>query len=77
VVYGIGVGVGSSWPYPYDGFVDNVKLAFNNQSTIYDNFELDPAVAPEPGTLALLATGLAGLGGGSILRRRRRKRQDA
>lgn len=73
VVYGIGVGVGSAWPYPYDGFVDNVQLEFNDQLVVNDNFELDPAVAPEPGTLLLLGTGLIGLGSGAAARRRRRK----
>lgn len=40
VVYGIGVGLGSSWPIKYTGFVDNVRLDFSGRSTIYDNFEL-------------------------------------
>lgn len=72
VVYGMGLGVGSSWPYPYHAFVDNVQLSFSGREVVNDNFELDPMVSPEPATLALLATGLAGLGGGAALRRRRR-----
>ena len=40
VVYGIGVGLGSSWPIKYTGFVDNVRLNFSDTTTIYDNFEL-------------------------------------
>ncbi len=73
VVYGIGVGVGSSWPYPYHAFIDNVQLSFGGREVVNDNFELDPTVAPEPGTLVLLATGLAGVGGGAMRRRRKRK----
>ncbi|MBV6520069.1 MAG: hypothetical protein MNPFHGCM_00174 [Gemmatimonadaceae bacterium] len=74
VVYGIGVGVGSSWPLPYHAFIDNVQLSFNGREVVNDNFEFDPLVAPEPATLALLATGLAGLGGGAAARRRRRSK---
>jgi hypothetical protein len=40
VIYGIGVGLGSSWPLKYTGFVDNVKLGFNNTLYVNDNFEL-------------------------------------
>jgi hypothetical protein len=40
---------------------------------IEDNFELgEPTVVPEPATLALLASGLLGMGVASLIRRRRR-----
>jgi hypothetical protein len=73
IVYGIGVGLGSNWPYPYQGFVDNVQLGFAGDQSlaVWDNFELAaPSTVPEPSTVLLLASGLAGLGGGALLRRR-------
>lgn len=77
VVYGIGIGVGSNWPYQYQAFADNVKLGFNNDPnlTVYDNFELGATVTPEPATLILLGSGLAGVGG-ALARRRRRTGRD-
>jgi hypothetical protein len=75
IVYGIGVGLGSNWPHPYQGFVDNVQLGFagNTDLTVWDNFELvDSSVTPEPATLMLVGSGLAGLGARALRRRRRR-----
>jgi hypothetical protein len=70
-VYGIAVGVGSNWPDAYRGFVDYVRLAFNNEDVVYANFELpDETVIPEPSTVILLGTGLAALGIGQLRRRR-------
>jgi len=59
-VYGLSVGVGSNWPYPYSGFADNIFLSFDNSNgiVISDNFEL-PAPVPEPSTLLLLISGMA------------------
>ena len=64
-VYGLSVGVGSNWPFPYSGFVDNIFLSFDNINgiVISDNFEL-PAPVPEPSTLLLLVSGMAVLTAG-------------
>ena len=75
-VWGLSIGVGSNWPLAYTGFVDNVTLGFGGADpAVSANFEL-PAqnVVPEPGTVTLLAGGLAGLA--ALARRRRRARAD-
>jgi hypothetical protein len=61
-VYAIGIGVGSNWPYEYQGYVDNVALGFSGQQTlaINDNFEMPTSTAPEPATVVLMASGLVG-----------------
>ncbi|MCC6930007.1 MAG: PEP-CTERM sorting domain-containing protein [Gemmatimonadaceae bacterium] len=73
VVYGIGVGLGSNWPHAYKAFADNVTLGFNNDPVlaVHDNFELQSSTTPEPATMLLLGSGLAGIGGAMARRRRK------
>ncbi len=76
MIYGVMIGLGSSWPGEYRGNLDNVQLGFAGQGgfTVEDNFELGvdvPTSVPEPATIALLATGLLGMGIISLVRRRR------
>jgi hypothetical protein len=74
-VFGLMVGVGSMWPGEYQGWVDNVQLAFEGQDgfTLEDNFDFaGPGTAvPEPATMALIATGLLGLAAAGAYKRRR------
>ncbi|HEV8356257.1 MAG TPA: PEP-CTERM sorting domain-containing protein [Gemmatimonadales bacterium] len=74
-IFGIMVGAGSAWPGPYHGFVDNVQLAFEHQNgfAVQDNFDFDASAVPEPASIALFATGLVGVAGAALVRRRRRR----
>lgn len=72
-VWGLSVGVGSNWPDRFQGFADNVQLGFADDEdlAVNANFELPSTPVPEPSTILLLATGLAGVGASSWWRRRR------
>jgi len=59
-VIGIGVGVGSQWPLPWAGAVDNVRMSFNDQQVVNANF--DVSNVPEPATGLLIGAGLVALG---------------
>jgi len=77
-IYGVALGVGSNWPDQYQGYVDWLQLTFNGgeetgEFAVWSNFELPETTVPEPGSMALLATGLVGLG---IAGLRKRKKQS-
>lgn len=62
-VMGIGVGLGSQWPYEYKGFVDNVKVSSNGVEMLNTNFDnLPTTTVPEPSTYAMMLIGLVGVG---------------
>ncbi len=76
MIYGVMIGLGSSWPGEYRGNFDNVQLGFAGQDgfTVEDTFELGvdlPTSVPEPATMALFATGLVGMGIMTLVRRKK------
>jgi hypothetical protein len=70
-VVGVAVGIGSRWPLPYTGFVDNVRMEFNSTQVLNTNFDFVPGTTvPEPSTWALMGAGLLAIG--AAARRRNR-----
>ena len=75
-IIGIAVGVGSQWPLPYHGFVDNVRMGFGPNQTLALNANFDfVSTVPEPSTYALMGAGLLALG--FVARRRNRMPMSA
>jgi hypothetical protein len=71
-IIGIAVGVGSQWPLPYEGFVDNVRMGFagDRDLALDANFDFIPGTTvPEPSTYALMAVGLLALAAASRKRK--------
>lgn len=75
-VVGVGVGLGSQWPYAYKGFVDNVIITSDGTQVLNTNFDhkgkdfnVPSTTVPEPSTYAMMLVGLAGIG--MITRRKR------
>jgi len=65
-ILGFSMGVGSGWANGFEGAVDDLSFKFAGQNAQTFNFE----AVPEPGTMAALFAGLAGV----VARRKRAKK---
>lgn len=72
-VIGIAVGVGSQWPLPWEGAVDNVRMGFDGQNELAVNTNFDfVRQVPEPSAWLLVVTGAVAM---AVVARRRRSSQ--
>ena len=74
MVAGLDIFMGFAGAGTFHAAFDNVQYAFDGQGTTF-NFEPDSrdGVVPEPATMTLLATGLAGMAAGARQRKRSTK----
>lgn len=56
-IVGVGVGLGSQWPYEYMGFIDNVMVSSNGVQVLNTNFDNNKTV-PEPTTFDMMIIGI-------------------
>jgi hypothetical protein len=68
VIYGLSSGIGSGWG-TYEGYVDNIAIAFNGAAATAVNFEVSNV--PEPASLLVWSTIGLCVGGASWWRRRK------
>jgi hypothetical protein len=69
-ILGIEFGIGSGWGGSFNGFVDNVTVGFNGNSTTFNFEAAQAAEVPEPASALLVGMGLLGF---AAARRRKSK----